>query len=195
MASRRNGWRKQKSQAASTDYSSTFSTHFGICIIRTSPKYNQPPRESVHNPSSQRPAQAAPNRYHRREEIGQRDHPGSGLRLLRPVLEGIVRGQRLGGAVTARGAPDAPEHTRATPRDSTPNPSTSATFIVCNRPRQQAHLLHLLFIPTAGAPPTLIVYPDSKHTPLFGTVFLFFQQSVRPYVAITTTQIVDVQVM
>ena len=118
-----------------------------------------------------------------REGIGQRDHPGPGLRLPRPVLEGTVRGQRLGGAVTARGAPDGPEHTRATPKDSTPNPSTSVTFIVCNRPRHQARLLHLFFSPTANTPP------------VFGTVFLFFQQSVRPDVAITTTQIVVVQVM
>ena len=55
-ANRGKGWPKQKpqaalTQAASTDYSSTFSTHFGICIIRTSPKYKQSPCESVHNPS------------------------------------------------------------------------------------------------------------------------------------------------
>ena len=36
----------------------------------------------------------------------------------------------------------------------------------------------------------------TANTPLvFGTVFLFFQQSVRPYVAITATQMVDIQVM
>ena len=57
-------------------------------------------------PPSRRRAQAVPNRYPRRERIGQRDHPGPGLRLPRPVLEGTVRGQRLGGAVTTRGAPN-----------------------------------------------------------------------------------------
>ena len=35
---------------------------------------------------------------------------------------------------------------------------------------------------------------DFIYSCFFGTVFLFFQQSVRPYVAITTTQILDVQV-
>ena len=51
-------------------------------------------------PLSRRRAQAVPNRYHRRERIGQRDHPGPGLRLPRPVLESTR------GAVTTRGAPN-----------------------------------------------------------------------------------------
>ena len=39
-----------------------------------------------------------------------------------------------------------PEHTRTTLRDSTPNPSTSVTFLVCNRPQQQARPLHSFFV-------------------------------------------------
>ena len=139
------------------------------------PNTTNPLAKACTTSPSRRRAQAVPNRYHRRKRIGPRDHPGPGLRLPRPVLEGTVRGQRSGGAVTARDAPDGPEHTRATPRDPTPNSSTSVTFLVCNRPRQQAHPLHLLFFPRQQTPP------------VFGTVFLFFQQSVHPYVAITTT--------
>ena len=39
------------------------------------------------------------------------------------------------------------------------------------------------------------IAPTANTPPVFGTVFLFFQQNVRPYVAITTTKMVDVQVM
>ena len=39
------------------------------------------------------------------------------------------------------------------------------------------------------------IAPTANTPPVFGIVFLFFQQSVRPYVAITTTQMVDIQVM
>ena len=39
------------------------------------------------------------------------------------------------------------------------------------------------------------IAPTANTPPVFGTVFLFFKQSVRPYVAIITTQVVDVQVM
>ena len=39
------------------------------------------------------------------------------------------------------------------------------------------------------------IAPTANTPPVFGTVFLFSQQSVRPYVAITTTQMVDIQVM
>ena len=39
------------------------------------------------------------------------------------------------------------------------------------------------------------IAPTANTLPVFGTVFLFSQQSVRPYVAITTTQMVDIQVM
>ena len=73
-------------------------------------------------------------------------------------------------------------------RDSTPNPSASVTFLVCNRPQQQARPLHSFFFVF------FFLFSDSKHQPVFGTVFLFSQQSVRPYVAITTTQMVDIQV-
>ena len=67
---------------------------------------SNPLAEARTTPLSRRRAQAVPNKYHRRERIGQRDHPGPGLRLPRPVLEGTVRGQRLGGAVTTRAAPN-----------------------------------------------------------------------------------------
>ena len=67
---------------------------------------SNPLAEARTTPLSRRRAQAVPNRYHRRERIGQRDHPGPGLRLPRPVPEGTVRGQRLGGAVTTRAAPN-----------------------------------------------------------------------------------------
>ena len=84
------------------------------CFSRTLESVQPAPVANTTNPlakarttsPSRRRAQAVPNRYHRRERIGQRDHPGPGLRLPRPVLEGTVRGQRLGGAVTTRGAPN-----------------------------------------------------------------------------------------
>ena len=38
-----------------------------------------------------------------------------------------------------------PEHIRTTLTDSTPNPSASVTFLVCNRPQQQARPLHSFF--------------------------------------------------
>ena len=69
------------------------------------------------------------------------------------------------------GAPDGPEHAPTTPRGVPRNRFTSVMSMVC------------YIAPTANTPP------------VFGTVFLFFQQSVRPYVAIVTTQIVDVQVV
>ena len=75
-------------------------------------------------------------------------------------------------------------------RDSTPNPSASVTFLVCNWPQQQARSLHSFFLFCFVFSP-----PTAKHQPVFGTVFLFFQQSVRPYVAIISTQMVDIQVM
>ena len=122
-------------------------------------------------PPSRRRAQAVPNRYHRRERIGQRDHPGPGLRLPRPVLEGTVRGQRLGATGVTGGAPDGPEHAPTTPKGVPHNRFTSVMSMVC------------YIAPTANTPP------------VFGTVLLFFQQSVRPYVAIILTQMVDIQVM
>ena len=70
------------------------------------PNTTNPLAKACTTPPLRRRAQAVSNRYHRREGIGQRDHPGPGLRLPRPVLEGTVRRQRLEGAVTTRGAPD-----------------------------------------------------------------------------------------
>ena len=67
--------------------------------------------------------------------------------------------------------PDGPEHAPTTSRGVPRNRFTSVMSMGC------------YIAPTANTPP------------VFGTVFLFFQQSVRPYVAIITTQVVDVQVM
>ena len=69
------------------------------------------------------------------------------------------------------GAPDGPEHAPTAPGGVPRNRFTSVMSMVCD------------IAPTANTPP------------VFGTVFLFFQQSVRPYVAIITRQIVDIQVM
>ena len=51
MANRRNGWPKQKPQAASTDHSSMFLIYGGICTTPTCLKYIKTPRENAHNPS------------------------------------------------------------------------------------------------------------------------------------------------
>ena len=150
---------------------------------------SNPLAEARTTPLSRRRAQAVPNRYHRRERIGQRDHPGPGLRLPRPVLEGTVRRQ-IGRSCHDKRCTEWPEHTRTTLRDSTPNPSASVTFLVCNWPQQQARSLHSFFCFFL-----FFFSSDSKHQPVFGTVFLFFQQSVRPYVAIILTQMIDIQVM
>ena len=69
------------------------------------------------------------------------------------------------------GAPDGPEYAPTTPRGVPHNRFTSVMSMVC------------YIAPTANTPL------------VFGTVFLFSQQSVRPYVAIITTQMVDVQNM
>ena len=69
------------------------------------------------------------------------------------------------------GASDDPEHAPTTPGGVPRNRFTSVMSMVC------------YIAPTADTPP------------VFGTVFVFFQQSVRPYVATVTTQMVNVQVM
>ena len=90
----------------------------------------------------------------------------------RPLLSSTAQGQRLGVTGATGGAPDGPEHAPTTPTGVPRNCFTSVMSIVC------------YIAPTANTPL------------VFGTtVFLFFQQSVRPYVAIITTQMVDIQVM
>ena len=89
----------------------------------------------------------------------------------RPVLRSTAQGQRSGATGATRGAPDGLEHAPTTPGGVPRNRFTSVMSMVC------------YIAPTANTPP------------VFGTVFVFFQQSVRPYVAIITTQMVDVQVM
>ena len=77
----------------------------------------------------------------------------------------------MGATGVTGGAPDGPEYAPTTPRGVPHNRFTSVMSMVC------------YITPTANTPP------------VFGTVFLFSQQSVRPYVAINTTQMVDIQVM
>ena len=69
------------------------------------------------------------------------------------------------------GAPDGLEYAPTTPRGVPHNRFTSVMSMVC------------YIAPTANTPPVI------------GTVFVFSQQSVRSYVAITTTKMVDIQVM
>ena len=104
---------------------------------------SNPLAEARTTPLSRRSAQAVPNRYHRRERIGQRDHPGPGLRLPRPVRYSTRT--TIGRSCHDKSCTEWPEHTRTTLRDSTPNPSASVTFLVCNRPQQQARPLHSFF--------------------------------------------------
>ena len=99
-------------------------------------------------------------------------------RTPRPVLRGTVQGQRSRATGATGGAPDGPEHAPTTPRGVPRNRFTSVMSTVCYIAQQQ----------------TLLLCPESRsfapiaNTPLvFGTAFLFFQQNVRPYVAITTT--------
>ena len=99
-------------------------------------------------------------------------------RTPRSVLRGTVQGQRLGATGATGGASDGPEHAPTTPRGIPRNRFTSVMSRVSYIAQQQTPLLcseSRSFAPTANTPP------------VFGTVFLLFQHSVRQYVAITTT--------
>ena len=105
-----------------------------------------PQSQNAHNPSlaktrSSCSQQVPPSRKNRTARSS-----GARSTITAPRTGGYSTRTTIGRSCHDKRCTEGPEHTRTTLRDSTPNPSASVTFLVCNWPQQQARSLHSFFV-------------------------------------------------